>query len=55
MLEECSLLAQAFNGLLILLDRDLHVSDYAAVALLLLDQSFLHAGQDLRQSFVALL
>lgn len=55
MLEEGSLFAQALNSLLVLLDRDLHVADYAAVALLLLDQSLLHACQDFCQSFVALL
>ena len=53
--EEGCLLAQAFDGLFVLLDGDLHVPDYAAVAFLLLDESFLHAGQDLCQSFVPLL
>lgn len=54
MFKKGCLFAQALNGLFVLLDGDLHVPNYAAVALLLLDQSFLHACQDFRQSFVAL-
>lgn len=54
-LEESGLLAEALDGLLVLLDGELHVADDAVIALLFLREDLFQVGEDLLEPLVALL
>lgn len=46
LLQQSCLLAEAFNGLLVLLNGELHVSNDAVIAFLLLIEDFFQAKQN---------